>query len=48
MPSAPTCDYTTTTKDASLRMPATAYDLTLESTGTNLTMPAITYEYEVS
>jgi hypothetical protein len=48
MPGALTCDYTTTTKDASLRMPATACDLTLESTDTNLTMPAIAYEYEVS
>jgi hypothetical protein len=27
MPSAPTCDYTTTTKDASLGMPATAYEV---------------------
>jgi hypothetical protein len=48
IPTAPTYDYTTATKDASLTMPSTAYDLTLESTDGNLTMPTIAYEYEVS
>jgi hypothetical protein len=48
MPSAPTYDYSTTTRDASLTMPSTAYDSTLDSTDNSLTMPSITYEYQVS
>jgi hypothetical protein len=47
-PTAPTYDYTTASKDASLTMPSTAYDSTLESTDGNLTMPTIAYEYQVS
>jgi hypothetical protein len=48
-PTAPTYDFTTATKDASpTNKPTTTYDSTLESTDGNLTMPTITYEYQVS
>jgi hypothetical protein len=48
VPRAPSYDYTTSTRDASLTMPSTAYDSTLSSTDNSLTIPSITYEYEVS
>jgi hypothetical protein len=40
------CDYTTTTKDASLTMPATVNDSTLESTDRSLMMPSLSLEAE--
>jgi hypothetical protein len=49
IPKNPTCDYTTTTRDASLTMlSAPSYEFTLELTCGSLTMPTIAYEYEVS